>query len=1074
MSSVVVYAANLSSPEGHAPLSESQITMLKNELMARHAQITTMQLATCVPLSTSPLTSLSPSSPSLSSLASPLHAVFIGSSSAVEAARGDLLRMSPLETKTILQSIDPGLLHSDDTRKRLYEGLARLARETQTQLTVQKTTHPHVLVYGSANVVEQARVRILVFLDQMMNLRTDTLQLPYHLHNLVAGRKHHRLFSIMEDTVTNIYLQSPFATSSSHSTTNPTSPSTHGVIYITGDPTGIQKAKESLQTVAAQKMKTVCHKTITMQARKLDWMIVHQHEELRSIMTDNGSFIAFPMLGSGSSTVTVYAENRTNVERTLRLINHMATRIYKASFYVRFESTNDSDSGATLARPSTASHHQLSQLISWLSQNSNAEVNYNVDSCQLEVFGTQKTVGKVYQLLSDMPSFKLHHQFTVFALELATTQREFISGKKNGKINKIMKMCTARIKFASMNEYNFVIKVESDQLAKAVDGLVLIQDELPAELSFHVPEIYHRRIIGVGGKNIQRVMKRYGVYVKFSGAEEFASLGGYFENDHNVVARTPMKNQTNLVSLRQAVMDFIAFPKDRDFIVRPVAIPSYLHRTFLHQHGSKLRELALINNTKIEWPERSGKDEVCLLGPRSHIGNVRQYLEHYLVHDDILIVPTSVKLAFDPADSFMNQIRQHILTETRIELLPPLKDTLSPTVFKGDEPSNLVLDPAIYPLVDEAYIFRFRYTRDHEKALVTAKRTLEQYLRMQQPTTPPAKCDPPLPLELDITRLEIQGETMLSSLLATSDNSTMSLPTHIYSTNYIQSLWMDLPKSQSSPSPYDHARRTPPHPLRTIFETTPSPPPSRSTSSERLLSNFQSSPDTSMLAQAYQGRTERYASSVFTSPTNSTGKNIWATPGLKPSKSTSTFMSRESLDPMSLENSYSLPLIQPVSNRNASQEMNYFAVRPRPVTSLSASTAVTRTESSYRYPFFGHPSLDESPAEYLPRSMSFDAQGQIGVSNRSPLDTTYTYWPTSNGYSSPLQLFDHGVKTSQPMSATLPFTATTTGTNITQLPTYSQGMMHDDLLPTFSFSSPFPFTSFQHTPAVPSKNGSNR
>lgn len=44
----------------------------------------------------------------------------------------------------------------------------------------------------------------------------------------------------------------------------------------------------------------------------------------------------------------------------------------------------------------------------------------------------------------------------------------------------------------------------------------MLQEELPAEISFHVPEAYHKRIIGVGGKNIQRIMKKYGVYVKFS------------------------------------------------------------------------------------------------------------------------------------------------------------------------------------------------------------------------------------------------------------------------------------------------------------------------------------------------------------------------------------------------------------------------------------------------------------------------------------------------------------------------------------------------------------------------------
>lgn len=85
----------------------------------------------------------------------------------------------------------------------------------------------------------------------------------------------------------------------------------------------------------------------------------------------------------------------------------------------------------------------------------------------------------------------------------------------------------------------------------------MLLEELPAEVSFHVPESYHKRIIGVGGKNIQRIMKLYGVYVKFSNAEEFAALGGYLDNEDNVVARTPAKNAINLESLKQSVMELV-------------------------------------------------------------------------------------------------------------------------------------------------------------------------------------------------------------------------------------------------------------------------------------------------------------------------------------------------------------------------------------------------------------------------------------------------------------------------------------------------------------------------------------
>lgn len=119
-----------------------------------------------------------------------------------------------------------------------------------------------------------------------------------------------------------------------------------------------------------------------------------------------------------------------------------------------------------------------------------------------------------------------------------------------------MKVAGVKVKFETFNDYNFLMDIAGSDIG-ALQGLSLLQEELPAEISFHVPEIYHKRIIGVGGKNIQRIMKLYGVYVKFSNAEEFAQIGGYLDNEDNVIARTPAKNGINLESLRQAVMEMV-------------------------------------------------------------------------------------------------------------------------------------------------------------------------------------------------------------------------------------------------------------------------------------------------------------------------------------------------------------------------------------------------------------------------------------------------------------------------------------------------------------------------------------
>ena len=119
-----------------------------------------------------------------------------------------------------------------------------------------------------------------------------------------------------------------------------------------------------------------------------------------------------------------------------------------------------------------------------------------------------------------------------------------------------MQTTNVKIKFETFNDHNFLIDIAGND-GSVLQGLTLLQEELPAEISFHVPESYHKRIIGVGGRSIQRIMKKYGVYVKFSNAEEFAAMGGYNDNEDNVIARTPAKNAMNLDNLKQSVMELV-------------------------------------------------------------------------------------------------------------------------------------------------------------------------------------------------------------------------------------------------------------------------------------------------------------------------------------------------------------------------------------------------------------------------------------------------------------------------------------------------------------------------------------
>ncbi|KAI8081949.1 uncharacterized protein B0P05DRAFT_538748 [Gilbertella persicaria] len=554
-----------------------------------------------------------------------------------------ILQNNPVKSILTIDSVNmKALFHTE-----IKVSLTRIAQQYNIKIKVNSSSlssNPKICLLGSIDAIESARIRVLVMLDQLSGLHVEKLdQIPYYLHNLIAGRKHVQLQSIMEETSTNIYLQSPF----SHVCTE--KEMQQGIVYLTGESMpGLNRARDLLVKLSAQKLKSLYHKDSTMDTRKIDWILLYKRSQLRKIMIDNGSFFSFPALGAGSNFVSIYAENRVNVERSIRLLNYLISTLYEASFDLTGSLKNI----------------DLSACLSQISQETNAYVTFDAENHKISLFGIEKQVKSAYQSLAELHFFKEKHTFATFCLELATDQLEFISGKKNGKINKIMKTCTVNIRFKATNEYNSCIIVESSNHANAFEGLTLLQDELPAETSFYVPEIYHRRIIGVAGKNIQKVMKKYGVYVKFSGAEEFSSLGGYFENEDNVVARTPMKNQINLENLKQTVTEFIGFQRDRDFVSTWVNVPYAMQRTILHQFGSQLREMCRTNNAKMWWPERLGTNQVVIYGPQTQLPTIASFLSSVVKMEEHVVIAHTNDLEAFLLDKSSGKIRKNIAKVT--------------------------------------------------------------------------------------------------------------------------------------------------------------------------------------------------------------------------------------------------------------------------------------------------------------------------------------------------------------------------------------------------------------------------
>jgi len=220
------------------------------------------------------------------------------------------------------------------------------------------------------------------------------------------------------------------------------------------------------------------------------------------------------------------------------------------------------------------SNQDIQAMLGDICANSDADVSF--DRQAFIITGSDEAVKDALMVISQI-KFAVHAQYQIrVKIELANEHKEFVSGKKNGKINKIMGHSNVQIMFDNFGEYNFNIEVIAQQYESLKQGLTLVEQEMPASISFHVPDQYHKRIIGIGGQHIQRIMKKHSVFVKFSNAMDRGKLGSYpacadarlkskggmgREDDDsrvdNVICRTPARNAQNLELVKSEILEMV-------------------------------------------------------------------------------------------------------------------------------------------------------------------------------------------------------------------------------------------------------------------------------------------------------------------------------------------------------------------------------------------------------------------------------------------------------------------------------------------------------------------------------------
>lgn len=577
-----------------------------------------------------------------------------GTQTQVLDARGMILQDLPAPYQLVIKvpradlvaagsSSAPG---SDSLRPEVRSRLDEIMRASTTTISVsqlegrgadlggglQAERTAQLTINGTVESVEWARLQVWLLLDELAGLHVEYVELEPHVMHICGGRKRAALQALEEETGASIYLASPFV-GVLGSNVPPAVAAARRKVCLTGSFYQVERARDALTQLAESRSRMLISRQVVLVPRKMDWLITERLEELRMLMLDNSTFLSLPSIGSQQSSVTVYGTSRVDVDRSIRNLMQLVVPFYVAYVWLLPGSYDALGIGT---KPDTA---LITQLLVHTSSNSGAETAFH-GSC-IELYGQDTEVRQAVRVLLALPAMKHYNVEIRVQIELANEHREFISGKKNGKINKIMEQCDVRIKFEPFNDNNFFIELSSNKPDGAMQGLGLLQEELPAEMSFHVPETYHKRIIGVGGKNIQRIMKKYGVYVKFSNADEFTALGGYIDNDDNVIARTPSKNAMNLENLRVSVMELVS-PRDKDFVVASAIVPRQHQRLLLSDRAAVLHEVERKMRCTVRFCRREAAvDAVLIFGPDSQLdGAVHMILQHIPL-DAELHVPRS-------------------------------------------------------------------------------------------------------------------------------------------------------------------------------------------------------------------------------------------------------------------------------------------------------------------------------------------------------------------------------------------------------------------------------------------------
>lgn len=148
--------------------------------------------------------------------------------------------------------------------------------------------------------------------------------------------------------------------------------------------------------------------------------------------------------------------------------------------------------------------------------------------------------------------------------EVNVEYEDFICGKKNGKLTRIIDNVDSAIELSNNSRTSYDnqddtmnVSIISDVFKNFKTSLNNFVNELPAEESFFIPEVYHRPIIGSGGAIVQTIMRKHNVFIQFSNSFSLPQNNLGITRYDNVIIRCPTKNKRNIEPVTSEILKLV-------------------------------------------------------------------------------------------------------------------------------------------------------------------------------------------------------------------------------------------------------------------------------------------------------------------------------------------------------------------------------------------------------------------------------------------------------------------------------------------------------------------------------------